>query len=206
MTDRKRNQNITNAKVVEREKPTWPSIYELVPARETIEVPESTYSTLHEPTTKPEKDGKRNGELLVTTNYLGMGTKIFTPSSELLEEKQIERLTWKIRELEATNNYLHAQVDELQVLLSSMESEKLGDISDALVDKPAVFILDVFYNRNSIKLSEVERNIDSVRGWMMLARLLKAGLVAERGEELHITKTGQEFHDKLERLATSSGK
>jgi len=40
----------------------------------------------------------------------------------------------------------------------------------------------------------------------MLARLLKAGLIAERGKELYITKTGQEFHDKIEGLATSNGK
>lgn len=205
MIDRKRNQNIINDEIMEREEASRPSLYELVPPRETIEVLESPYSTLYEPT-KPEEGGKRNGEVLVTTNYLGIGTEISTSSSELLEEKQIERLTWKIRDLEATNNYLRAQVNELQALLSSIKSEKIGDISDALVDKPAVFILDVFYNGNSIKLFEVERNIDSVRGWMMLARLLKAGLIAERGEELYITKTGQEFHDKIERLAMSNGK
>ena len=205
MIDRKRNQNIINDEIVEREEASRPSLYELVPARETIEVLESAYSTLYEPT-KLEEGGKRNGEVLVTTNYLGIGAGISTSSSERLQGKQIERLTWKIRDLEATNNYLRAQVNELQALRSSIKSAEIGDISDALVDKPAVFILDVFYNRNSIKLLEVERNIDSVRGWMMLAHLLKAGLIAERGEELYITKTGQEFHDKIERLAISNGK
>ena len=205
MVDRKGNQNVIDDEVVERKEVIWHSIYEPVPAGQTIEVLEPAYPILYEPT-KPEEDGKHKGELLVTTNYLGIATEISTPSSGLLEEKQIERLVWKNRELEATNNYLRAKVDELQASLSSIETEKLGDISDALVDKPAMFILDAFSSRNSIKLSEVERNIDSVRGWMMLARLLKAGLIAERGEELYITKTGQEFRDKIERLATSSGK
>ena len=205
MVDRKRNQNIIDDEVAERKKTSLPSLYELVPARETVEVPEPIYSTLYE-ATKPEEDGKRNGEVPVATDYLGIGTELSTSSSELLEQKQIERLTWKIRELDATNNYLRAQVDELQASLNSIRSEKLGDISDALVDKPAVFILDVFHNKNSINLSEIERNTDSVQGWMMLARLLKAGLIGERGEELYITEAGREFYEKIERLITSSGK
>jgi len=205
MVDRKRKQNIINDEVVERREASWTSIYELLPAGETIEIPEPTYPTLYEPT-KLEEDGKRNGELSLTMNYLGVETEVFTPSSGPLQEKQIERLLWKIRELEAANNYLGTRVKELQDLLTSTEREKLEDISDALVDKPAVFILDVLCSRDSIELSEAERNIDSARGWMMLARLLKAGLIATEGEELYITKTGREFHEKIARLVTSSGK
>lgn len=205
MVNRKRNQNIINNEVVESKERPWPPLYELVPARETGEVLESAYSALYEPT-KPEEDGKRNGEVLVTTNYLAIRTEISTSSSELLEQEQIQRLTWKIRDLEATNKYLRARLDELQALLGSIRSQKLTDISDALVDKSAVFILDVLYNKNSIKLADVERNIDSVRGWMILARLLKAGLIDESGEELYITKAGQEFYEKIRGLVTPSGK
>jgi predicted transcriptional regulator len=69
-----------------------------------------------------------------------------------------------------------------------------------------VFILDVFYNRGSIKVAEIEQNIDSAKGWMMLAHLLKAGLIDDRGDEIYITEVGRELYGKIERISTSSGK
>ncbi len=204
MIDRKRNQNVINVETVEMEGTRRPPLYEPVPTRETIEILESVYSTLHEPT-RSEEDGERRAETLPATNYLGIGTEIFTSATEIFKEEQIERLTWEIQNLEAKNDYLRTQVSQLQDLHGLIQSEKLGDISDALVDKPAVFILDAFFHRNSIRLSDIEQNIDSATGWMMLARLLKAGLIYEKGEELHITDTGREFYKKIEGLITSSG-